>query len=131
PAYSHQVRSNFTFFDPANFMNVFVLINANYTSNAITSAQFVDPKTLVRTTMPVNVKNSSSLGGNFNIGIPVRKWNSRFGVGPNYTASKNYNVLSGDGFKTQDESAVVQQTVGGTTRYNYTHENLLIFDLSA
>ncbi len=131
PAYSHQVRSNFTFFDQANFMNVFVLINANYTANAITSAQSVDPKTLVRTTMPVNVKNSSSLGGNFNIGIPVRKWNSRFGVGPNYAASKNYNVLSGDAFQTQDESAIVQQTVGGTTRYNYSLADILILDLSA
>ncbi len=35
PAYSHQVRSNFTFFDPSNFMNLFALINANYTANAI------------------------------------------------------------------------------------------------
>ncbi len=33
--------------------------------------------------------------------------------------------------KTQDESAVVQQTVGGTTRYNYTLGDILIFDLSA
>jgi hypothetical protein len=131
PAYSHQVRTNFTFFNPDNFMNVFALINANYTANAITSAQFVDPTTLVRTTMPVNVKNSTSLGGNFNLGVPVRKWNSRFGVGPNYNASKNYNVLSGDAFKTQDESAVVQQTVGGTTRYNYTLGDILILDLSA
>jgi hypothetical protein len=131
PAYSHQVRSNFTFFDPGNFMNVFALINANYTDNAITSAQSVDPKTLVRTTMPVNVKNSSSLGGNFNIGIPVRQWNSRFSVGPNYSASKNYNALSGDGFKTLNESAYVQQTLGGTSRYNYTLGDILIFDLSA
>ena len=131
PAYSHLVRSNFTFFDPANFMNVFALINANYTANAITSAQWVDPTTLVRTTMPVNVKNSASLGGNVNLGIPVSHWNSRFSFGPNYNATKNYNVLSGDGFKTQDESQVNQQTIGGTTRYNYTLGDMLIFDLSA
>jgi len=125
PAYSHQVRSNFTFFDPSSFMNVFALINANYTANAITSAQSVNTTTLVRTTMPVNVSNSSSLSGNFNVGIPVRKINSRFGFGPNYSGSKNINVLN------EIESTVVQQTLGGTSRYNYTLGDVLIFDLSA
>lgn len=131
PAYSHAVRSNFTFFDPANFMNVFALINANYSADAITSAQSIDTKTLVRTTMPVNVKNSASLNGNFNVGIPVKKLNSRFNIGPNYSVSRNYNALSGDNFATLNETEIIQQTAGGTTRYNYTLGDILILDLSA
>ncbi|MGC4020970.1 MAG: outer membrane beta-barrel protein [Cyclobacteriaceae bacterium] len=125
PAYSHQVRSNFTLFNPDNFMNMFALISANYTANAITSAQSINSQTLVRTTTPVNVKNSSNISGNFNIGVPVKKLNSRFNIGPNYSASKNINVLN------ETESTVTQQTLGGTTRYNYTLGEILILDLSA
>lgn len=131
PAYSHSIRSNFNFFDPANFMNVFALISINYAVDAITSAQSVDTKTLVRTTMPVNVKNSANVNSNFNIGIPVKKLNSRFNIGPNYSVSRNYNALSGDNFISLNETEIIQQTAGGTTRYNYTLGDILILDLSA
>jgi hypothetical protein len=131
PAYSHAIRSNFTFFDPANFMNVFALISANYSADAITSAQSINTQTLARTTMPVNVKNSASINSNFNVGIPVKKLNSRFNIGPNYSVSRNYNALSGDDFATLNETEIIQQTAGETTRYNYTLGDILILDLSA
>ncbi|MBS1486555.1 MAG: outer membrane beta-barrel protein [Bacteroidetes bacterium] len=140
PAYSHQVRSNFTVFNPNNFINLFALINANYTANAITSAQNTDPKTLVRTTIPVNVANSSSISGNFSVGIPVQKIHSRFSLGPNYSLSKNFNALSTGSFNINNldatlqkmsHSTILQQMAGGTVRYNFTYENILIFDMSA
>jgi len=140
PSYSHSIRSNFTIFNPNNFINVFALINANYTANAVTSAQNTDPKTLVRTTIPVNVTNSSSISGNFNVGIPVQKINSRFSVGPNYSVSQNYNALSTGAFdinnldavlQKMNHSTILQQTAGGTARYNFTYADVLIFDMSA
>ncbi|MBS1682178.1 MAG: TonB-dependent receptor [Bacteroidetes bacterium] len=140
PAYSHQIRSNFTIFNPNNFMNFFALINANYTANALTSAQNTDSKTLVRTTIPVNVANSSSISGNFNVGIPLQKINSRFSLGPNYSLSKNYNALSTGTFNINNidallqkmsHSMILQQTAGGTVRYNFTYGDILIFDMSA
>jgi hypothetical protein len=124
PAYVHQIRSNFTFFDPSRFMNVFALITGNYTANAITSAQSVD-KNLVRTTIPVNVKNSMTISGNFSLGVPVKAWNSRFSIGPNYSGSNSASLLN------DINNTVIQQTVGGTARYNYTLGEVLIFDMSA
>ena len=124
PAYAHQVRSNFTFFDPAKFMNLFALISANYTANAITSSQSVD-SSLVRTTKPVNVRNSMNLNGNFNVGVPVKALNSRFNLGPNYSGSSGINLIN------DIENTISQQTVGGTARYNYSLGEILIVDLSA
>ncbi|GHN00671.1 collagen-binding protein [Cytophagales bacterium WSM2-2] len=125
PAYSHQLRTNFTLFDPTSFMNVFAFVNANYTTNSIVNSQTVDNKTLIRTTMPVNVKDGASVNGTFNFGIPVRKINSRFNLGPNYSASRSINVVN------NEENTMVQQTVGGRTGYNYTLGEVLIFDMSA
>jgi outer membrane receptor protein involved in Fe transport len=124
PAYSHQLRSNFMFFDPASFLNLFALINANYTTNAIVSSQTTDAN-LVRTTKPVNVGNGASISGNFNVGVPVKKINSRFNLGPNYSASRSINVIN------DAENTMIQQTVGGRTGYNYTLGEILIVDLSA
>jgi hypothetical protein len=124
PAYAHQFRSNYTFFDPAKFMNVFALISANYTANAITSSQSVD-SALVRTTKPVNVNNSMNLNANFNVGIPVKAWHSRFNLGPNYSGSKGASLIN------DFENTISQQTTGGTARYNYSLGEILIVDLSA
>lgn len=128
PAYSHQVRTHFAFFDPASFMNVFGIVNANYTNNAITSLQATD-SALVRTTRPVNVRNSMNLSGNFNIGVPVKKINSRFNVGPNFSASKSINVQQ-DSRNNIYENNVLQQTLGGRAGYNYSLGEILIVDLS-
>ncbi|HTH54629.1 MAG TPA: TonB-dependent receptor [Cyclobacteriaceae bacterium] len=129
PAYSHQVRANFTLFDPANFLNVFAFLNGNYTNNAITSLQATD-SVLARTTMPVNVANSMNMNGNFNFGIPVKKLNSRFNLGPNYTVSKSINVQQ-DAKNNIFENNVLQQTIGGRAGYNYSLNDILIVDLSA
>ena len=128
PAYSHQIRSHLTFFDPSNFMNVFALINANYTNNAITSLQATD-SVLARTTKPINVRNSMNLNGNFNVGIPVKKLNSRFNIGPSYTVSKSINVQQ-DYKNNVYENNVLQQTIGGRAGYNYSLGDILIVDLS-
>lgn len=129
PAYSHQVRANFTLFDPANFMNVFAFLNGNYTNNAITSLQATD-SVLARTTKPVNVANSTNLNGNFNFGIPVKKLNSRFNLGPSYSVSKSINVQQ-DAKNNIFENNVLQQTIGGRAGYNYSLNDILIVDLSA
>jgi len=128
PAYSHQIRSHLTFFDPSNFMNVFALINANYTNNAITSLQATD-SVLARTTKPINVRNSMNLNGNFNVGIPVKKLNSRFNIGPSYTVSRSINVQQ-DYKNNVYENNVLQQTIGGRAGYNYSLGDILIVDLS-
>jgi hypothetical protein len=132
PAYSHQIRTNFTSFGPTNFLNVFALINANYTNNAIGSLQQID-SVLARTTSPINVANSMTLSGNFNLGMPVRKINSRFNLGPNYSVSKNINVQeeSQHSKNTIYQNTAIQQTIGGRAGYNYSLGDILLVDLSA
>ena len=124
PAYVQQLRSNFTYFDPARFMNFFAFINGNYTTNAIVNSQTTTAR-LVRITKPVNVRNSMSLSGNINLGIPVKALNSRFNFGPSYSISSSINLTN------EVENIVRQQTLGGTARYNYSLKEILIVDLSA
>jgi Outer membrane protein beta-barrel family/Carboxypeptidase regulatory-like domain len=124
PAYAQQLRSNLTFFDPSSFMNVFALINANYTTNAIISSQTTTPQ-FVRITKPVNVRYNMSLSANINLGVPVKAINSRFNLGPNLALSRGINLTN------ELENIWHQQTLGGTARYNYSLKEILIVDLSA
>ncbi len=122
PSYVHQLRSNFMLFNPTSFMNVFALINGNYTTNAIVNSQTTNAQ-FVRITKPVNVRNGMSLNGNVNLGIPVKPLNSRFNVGPTYSVSRSINLTN------DFENTVIQQTLGGSFRYNYSFKDILIVDL--
>lgn len=128
PAYSHQVRTNFTLFDPANFMNLFAFVTGTYTTNAIANLQATD-SVLARTTMPVNVSSSMNINANFNAGVPVKKLNSRFNLGPNFSVSKSINVQQ-DSKNNIYENNVLQQTIGGRAGYNYSLNDIFILDLS-
>ena len=124
PAYAHNVSANFTTFDPAKSINFFTFINATYQTNAITTSQAVDQR-LVRTSIPVNVKDNLNVNANMNFGFPVKKLKSRFNVGPTATYFESINVLN------ESESSVTQQTFGGNARYNFTLEDKFTLDLSA
>ena len=124
PAYSHQIRTNFTLFNPSSFMNFFAFLNGNYTANAIVNSQTTTPD-FIRITKPVNVKYNMSLSGNFNVGIPVNVIHSRFNVGPSYSMSSGINLTN------EVENVIHQQTLGGTLRYNYSFKEILIVDLSS
>ncbi len=124
PSYVHQLRSNFVLFNPTSFMNVFALVNGNYTTNAIVSSQTVNEQ-FVRTTKPVNVAYSASLNTNVNLGIPIKPINSRFNFGPRYSITNGINLTNGI------ENTVTQQTLAGSIRYNYSLNDILIVDLGA
>jgi len=124
PAYAHRGSLNFTTFDPAKFVNFFAFLRGTYTKDAMVNSQAVNEK-LVRTTQPVNVKDNLNLSANLNVGVPIRKLNSRFSVGPTASASRSINVLN------EQESDVYQQTLGGSARYNFTYREIFTLDLSA
>lgn len=124
PAYAHQFSANFIAFNPSKFINMFALLTATYTTNAIANSQSVS-QSLVRTTKPVNVSDNLLVMGNFSFGFPVKKLNSRFNIGPTGTYLSTINVLN------EEPNRTFNQTVGGTVRYNYTFKEMLIVDLSA
>jgi hypothetical protein len=121
PAFLHQLRTNFTLFDPTSFMNVFTRVSANYASNAIANSQ-----TQTQTgwlSKPINVRNSMNLNATINVGIPMKTINSRFNIGPNFTMSNAIN------FTNEVENTISQQTMGGSIRYNYSLNEILIIDI--
>jgi len=123
PAYLHRLNANFMSFNPARFINMFAFVTGTYTHNAITNSQTVNDS-LVRVTQPVNVDYSKSLSANFNIGVPVKKINSRFNIGPTARLSENITMLN------EQENTAKSRTVGGTARYNFSFKDFIIFDLS-
>ncbi len=124
PGYAHSIRTNFTTFDPGSFIGFFAFVNANYTANAISWSQTVN-QNLVRLTLPVNVKDNLVLTSNFSFGLPVKKLNGRFNVGPTASYVKAINLLNGE------ENTSRQRTVGGTIRYDYTLKEILTAGVSA
>lgn len=125
PAYNHRLSLNYTTFNPVSFINFFAFVTANYTTNAIANSQSINNETFVRVTRPVNVDNNLRLNANMTLGLPVKKLNSRFSLGPNATYSEGVSILQGR------ENNVINQTLGGTARYNFTYKEILTIDLSA
>ncbi len=125
PGYAHNLSANFTTFNPSKFINFFAFITAVYTTNAIANSQTVDPTNFVRTSKPVNVRDNLRINGNLNLGVPIKKLNSRFNIGPTFSITNGINLLN------DLENRTKQQTIGGTFRYNYSFKEILIVDLSA
>jgi hypothetical protein len=123
PAYSQSWRLNFNTFNPMNFMSFFMFADVDYSTNAITNAQTQGPSTnFVRTTTPVNVASSMSMMGNIALSFPINKIKSRLSISGNYRGNRSINVLN------DVQSTILQQSTGGTIRYNYRYKE--IFDIS-
>jgi outer membrane receptor protein involved in Fe transport len=125
PGYTHSFRLNYTQFDPASSIGFFAFVNSTYTTNAIASSQSVNPQTLVRLTVPVNVADNLRISGNFSFGFPIKNLNSRFNVGPTFSYTRGINLLN------LRENRADQRTYGGTFRYDYTYKEVLTLGLSA
>ncbi|WP_192821098.1 outer membrane beta-barrel protein [Rufibacter sp. LB8] len=120
PAYNHQFRLNFSMFNPTTFMNFFAFAFMNYTTDAIANAISYDQT--VRTTQPVNVKDSRLLSLNLNLGLPLRKYNSRFNVGGALRGNSSINLLNGQA------NVLDSRMLSGNVRYEYRIDNK--FDVS-
>jgi hypothetical protein len=123
PGYNHRVNANFTTFDPASGVGFFAFVNTIYTTNAISYSQTINPN-LSTLTMPVNVRNTSSVNVNTSLAFPIRKAFSRFNLGPTASRRNNRVLLN------EEEVASQQQTIGGQARYNFTYKDFLTLDLS-
>lgn len=125
PSYSHQVSANYNSYDIARQINLFINTSATYTLHNIVNAQTFDPVTLVRTTMPINVKDNLSLNANVNFGFQLSKFKSRFTLGPTTTYSERITVVN------DKETPSYSQSYGGSISYNYSLDTRVIFDARA
>lgn len=121
PSYQHNVRLNFSKFDPVTFISFFAFLTGTYTTDAITNGQALNTEGGFTTT-PVNVDNNINLSGNFNASLPVSKLMSRFNVGVNVRQQQSISVSN------EQQFDVDQLTLGGNLRYTFTFKE--IFDLS-
>jgi hypothetical protein len=121
PAYAHNVRLNYTTFDPGKFISLFAFMDATYTSNAITTGQRYTEQQ-VRISQPVNVDHSTRLSSNVTLSFPVQRIGSRFSLTALATRQQGINVVEGN------ESDIDQTTLGGRLRYDYRYKE--IFDAS-
>jgi hypothetical protein len=124
PAYVQNWRLHFTTFSPVNFMSFFGMLNAFYTTQAITTAQNYTENG-VRVMTPVNVNNNFRVNANATFSFPVQKIKSRFGI----TATSSYD--EGASVINDEISDILQNSIGGTLRYNFRYKELLDVNLNA
>ncbi|MCK6617084.1 MAG: TonB-dependent receptor family protein [Cyclobacteriaceae bacterium] len=124
PAYNQSWRVNFTTFDPVSFVSFFAFVDVDYTTNAITNAQFINDQ-LVRTTVPVNVSGNFRAMGNASFSFQAKKINSRFTIGTNVRNLHTISILN------DTENEINQWTKGGNFRYSYRYKEVVDLSLSA
>ncbi|MCQ2258618.1 MAG: outer membrane beta-barrel protein [Bacteroidaceae bacterium] len=91
PSFSHSVNLNFNTYKPESQFGMWVWSNFNATNNSISNKTTYDPKTAVRTTMPMNINGNWSTGGGggMNTGLGEKKL---FNVGGHVGAGYSHNV---------------------------------------
>ncbi len=125
PGFTQLLRLHYSQFDPASGIGFFAMVNTTYTTNAITYSQTVDPQTLVRLTVPVNVDYNLRSSGNFNFGFPIRKISSRVSIGPTVSYTRGLNLIN------LEENRSDTRTYGGNVRYDYSYKEIVNLGLSA
>jgi outer membrane receptor protein involved in Fe transport len=121
PAYQQSWRLNFSTFNPVSFISFFLFGDVFYTTNAITTAQFVNEQR-VRTSIPVNVDNTFRATGNASVSFPINKIKSRFSIGVNASNQQSINILN------EQENQIDQVMLGGNVRYTFRYKEIV--DLS-
>jgi hypothetical protein len=124
PAYRHRWQMRYNSFNPVNSFGYFAFVNAEYTSNAISNAVWVD-ENLVRRTSPVNTGNNLNLRTSFNVNFALNKIKSRVMIGANVNRTESVNVLND---VSQD---IVNNTLGSNIRYIFRPVDAIELRLSA
>ena len=130
PALSQEFRNHlsltYNFFDITTLRNVFAVVNFNNTANKIVnSAQVIDSfgKQLIR---PVNLDGAYNLGGNFNIGFPIKKMQ-----GGNFNASTSVSYNRDPSLLNGVKSFTKNLSLGEDLRLNYNYKEALDLGISA
>jgi Outer membrane protein beta-barrel family/Carboxypeptidase regulatory-like domain len=124
PEYSHRLRFRYNKFDQLTFRSLFTNVNVRYTTDKITYAQLVDTN-LVRTSLPVNVRNDLSINGNFNYGLPLNGQSLRL----NFNSNMGFN--QGIGLVNNIENITQRTNITGGVRFDWRLRDSFDLNLSA
>ncbi len=83
PEYSHRLQLRYFSFSQFTMTNLFAVINATYTDNAIVNARSID-EFLRQETTPVNVENDYVISSFAGFGTPLRFIKTRLNIHANY-----------------------------------------------
>jgi len=124
PAYVQNWRIHYETFSPINFVSFFAMINAYYTTNAISTAQNFTQDG-IRISRPVNVDENVRMNANATFSFPLQKINSRFGLTTTAMYQNGSNIVN------EKASDIQQNSIGGTLRYNFRYKEVIDINLEA
>jgi hypothetical protein len=122
PEYTHQGKLKFNTSDAASGIFLSGSFDFDYTTNPITAAVTINDRQ-VRTTQYVNVRQSNSFAAYMNVGLPVRKYKSRFNLSPFLRQGQSVNLLNGVA------GSVTQRAIGANLGYSYNYEEYVDLNL--
>ncbi len=93
PEYRHNLRLSYNFFDQFNFRSLFANLRLGYNKNRITTAQFVDPVTFVRTQIPVNTEGETTASLGLFYSSPLNFMKSKFRAGINSSLTNGISFI--------------------------------------
>jgi Outer membrane protein beta-barrel family/CarboxypepD_reg-like domain len=94
PALSHNVYMGFNYFNPGSFLNFNTNLSYSYNINQIVYSQYVDTKTLITTTKPVNVTGGNGRSVWLNVGFPIVKTKATLNMSLNINDNKNLTPIN-------------------------------------
>lgn len=123
PSYEQSWRLNFNTFDPGTMISFFGFVDFDYTTNPVTNA--VSNKDFIRTTMPVNVSQATSIHAHASLGFPITSLKSRMNMAANWREMHGQNVIDASYFD------ITQRRIGGNIRYDFSYQEILLLNAGA
>jgi hypothetical protein len=115
--YNNNINFNYFSADPATRKNFVMFASFNTTSNAIVSADFIDPATGIRTIRPVNANDVYSAFAAINTGFPLRKLKSRIDLGTSLNRFQNTSYIN------NNRNNISNLSISPNLSWNYGIEN--------
>ena len=118
PEYRHQGKISFNSSRPKSGVFFSTSFTYNYIRNPIVAAVQINEQQ-VRTTRYVNLKQSNYFAAYANLGIPVKKLNSKFNLSPYFRQEQSMNLLNGV------KGAIRQRSLGGNLDWVFNYKEWL------
>jgi len=112
PSYRHQLSFNYRSFNVLSSFGVFANITGRYEIDPITNSTSIS-ENLVRTVMPVNVKDNVFFNAVGNVFMGLEKIKSRLNVRVNYSHFQNVNVIN------EVNQRIANNILGGQVGFRY------------
>ena len=95
PQLGHSVNIGFNYFNPGNFINVYIGTNATRYVNQIVYSQNTDPQSLVTVIRPENRSGGQNFGAYTGFGFPLKKTKATLNLNVNTNLGRNPVLING------------------------------------